>query len=171
MKMNESKKMPANKQALMDGRNYEVFNRDLTRKVFPRIISEFKAVRPRVQVGDIIPFYFTLLSYVDGKEFLSDGVTPNKSYGAAFPPQSDIQAITGIGTRRQKWLAEVLRQNGLLFRYEEKYENLRRYTFYYPSYCPIINDDGYVVNADTGEIYRQDVADLLHELDYVNRWS
>lgn len=170
--MNDTnKKFPANKQPLMDAGNYEVFNRDLMRKVFPRIISEIKAERPRIQVGDIIPFYFTLLAYVDGREFLEDGVTPNKSYGAAFPPQSDIQAITGIGTRRQKWLAEVLRQNGLLFRYEEKYVDMRRYTFYYPSYCTTINEEGYVVDDDTGEIYRQDVADILHELDYVNRWS
>lgn len=163
------KKYPADKQELMDVGNYETYNRDLIRKVFPRIIRELKARRPRTNFGDIVPFYFTLLSFIDGDQFRKDGSTLNKSYEAAFPSQETIKDITDIGTRRQTWLAEILRQNGLLFRYEKRYVNMRPYMYYYPSFCPIISDDGFVVNPVTGEKYTQDISLILAELDRINR--
>lgn len=163
------KKYPADKQALLDGGNYETYNRDIVRKVFPRIIRELKAERQRTNFGDIVPFYFTLLSFIDGDEFRKDGMSPNKSYEAAFPSQDTIQEITDIGTRRQTWLAEILRQNGLLRDYEKKYVNMRPYMYYYPSFCPHISDDGYVINAGTGEKYTQDIPSILAELDRINR--
>ena len=162
-------KLPADKQSLLAAENYEIFNRDLLRKVFPRILRELKEENKRVKAGDLIPFYFTLLSYIDGVEYLSDGVTPNASFGAAFPNQSTVHEITGIDTRRQTWLAEVLKQNGLLLDYEEKYINLRRYIFYYPSFCPNISDDGFVIDAETGEKITQDVPFLMAELKRINK--
>lgn len=166
-----SKEVFKSKQKLLDEGNYEIYNRELIRKVFPRIISDIKSVRPRAQVGDIMPFYFTILSYIDGVETLADGITSNKSYGASFPSQNEIRRVTGIDVRRQKWLAEVLRQNGLLDRYEERYIDMRRYTFYYPSFCPYITDDGYVIDADTGEVITPNIDDLIERLDYVSRWN
>ena len=162
-------KLPADKQSLLAAENYEIFNRDLLRKVFPRILRELKEENKRVKAGDLIPFYFTLLSYIDGVEYLSDGATPNASFGAAFPNQSTVHEITGIDTRRQTWLAEVLKQNGLLLDYEEKYINLRRYIFYYPSFCPDISDDGFVIDAETGEKITQDVPFLMTELKRINK--
>src|SRR5690625_2916627 len=162
-------KLPTDKQSLLAAENYEIFNRDLLRKVFPRILRELKEENKRVKAGDLIPFYFTLLSYIDGVEYLSDGATPNASFGAAFPNQSTVHEITGIDTRRQTWLAEVLKQNGLLLDYEEKYINLRRYIFYYPSFCPDISDDGFVIDAETGEKITQDVPFLMAELKRINK--
>lgn len=162
-------KLPADKQALLDSENYEIYNRDLMRKVFPRIIRELKAENKRVKAGDIIPFYFTLLSYIDGVKYLADGTTPNGSYGAAFPSQDTIQEITGIDPRRQTWLAEILRQNGLLRKYEKRYVNMRPYMFYYPSFCPNISDDGYVIDSETGEKYTQDIAFIMAELERINK--
>lgn len=167
--MNKRKNLPADKQALLDSENYEIYNRDLMRKVFPRIISEFKAKNPRAKVGDIIAFYFTILTYMDGVMFLADGKTPNRSYGAAFPTQDRITEITGINRKRQTWLAEVLRQNGIIRDIRRDYVNGRHYIYYYPSFCPIISEDGYIINAETGEKYTQDVDGLLAELDRINR--
>ena len=167
----EKKEYPADKQTLLDVGNYEVYNRDLIRKVFPRIISELKAERKRTNFGDIVPFYFTLLTFVDGNKYRKDGMTPNKSYEAAFPSQDTIKAITDIGTRRQTWLAEILKQNGLLRKYETRYIDRRPYIFYYPSYCPVISEDGYVIDTDTGEKIIPDIPHILTELDYLNRWK
>src|SRR5690625_2037455 len=114
----EGKKYPTDKQALLNDGNYEIYNREIVRKVFPRIIQELKEESRRTNFVDIILLYFTILSFVDGEEFRKDGTTPNKSYGAAFPSQETIQRITDIGTRRQTWLAEILRQNGVLRHYE-----------------------------------------------------
>ena len=161
--------MDNGKKALLDAGNYEIYNRDLFRKVFPRIISEFKAVNPRAQVNDIIPFYFALLSHIDGKKHLSDGITPNISYGSAFLSQSEINRLTGINRKRHSWLAEILRQNGVLLDVKERYVGGKNYIYYYPSFCPHVTEDGFVVNTDTGEIYTQDVDALLARLSEINK--
>src|SRR5690625_4001566 len=113
--------MDNGKKALMDAGNYEIYNRNLSRKVFPRIIGEFKADNPRAQVNDIIPLYFTLQSNINAKEHLSDGTTPNISYGSALLSQSEINRLSCINRKRHSSLAEILRQNCVLLDVKERY--------------------------------------------------
>lgn len=135
------------KQALMDAGNYEVFNRDVMRKVFPRIIADFKALRPKAKVGDIIPFYFALLAYTDGNATTADGLQSFR-FGAAFPTQDRIAEMTGINKKRHKLLTEILRENGLLLRVEDLYEGTRHYKWYFPSWTPKVTAEGYVVDEN-----------------------
>lgn len=167
--MGKQKGLSADKQTLRDAGNYEIYNRDITRKVFPRIISEFKAKSPRTSVGDIIPFYFAILSLVDSREYLADGKTPNMSYGAAFPSQDRLYEMTGINRKRHTWLATVLLQNGMLRDIRREFVSGRHYIYYYPSFCPYISEDGFVIDAETGEKYTQNVDELLAELERINK--
>ena len=152
-------KLPNDKGVLMAVGNYEVYNRDLMRKVFPRIIRDVKelpAVRSR-KVGDIIPFYFTLLSYIDGNECRTDG-SHNERFGACFLSREAIAEHTGIDDKRQPFLCAILEENGLL-QTQTHYEGTKRYKWYFPSFCPRITDDGYVVNSD-GERVMPDYSRL-----------
>lgn len=58
----DRKPLPGNKVQLLEAENYEVFNRDLMRKVFPRIIAEHNSINDhkqrRKQIRDIIALYF-----------------------------------------------------------------------------------------------------------------
>lgn len=74
-KINEpKKKLPNNKQELLSHDNYEMYNLDLLRKVFPRIIDDYNSsvgrTQRKFQIRDVIALYFYLLSYVDGTYIL-----------------------------------------------------------------------------------------------------
>lgn len=141
-------KLPSDKQSLLSATNYEVFNRDLMRKVFPRIIRDFKETDGKKgrKIGDIIPFYYALLSYIDGNEYRADG-TKNERYGACFLSREAIAEHTGVDDKRQPYLCAVLELNGLI-RTQTHYEGTKRYKWYFPSFCPRISDDGYVVDEE-----------------------
>ncbi|KMJ58096.1 hypothetical protein AB685_14925 [Bacillus sp. LL01] len=141
-----TKVVPNDKQALLDGKNYEMYNLDLMRKVFPRIIAEHDTAHNRVQrkpqIRDVIALYFYLLSYVDGKHTREDG-TKSDRFGASFPSHEKISADLGIAAKRIKPLVDVLEANGLV-RTKLKWNG----KWYYVSFCPRITDEGYLVNAD-----------------------
>ena len=150
------------KQALLSAGNYEIYNRDVVRKVFPRIIAEVKVVRPKAKIGDIIPFYFVLLSYIDGQKLRKDG-TPNPRYGACFLSQDEIAKLSGINKKRHPMLVEVLRRNGLLDRVEETWEGTLRRIYYYPSFCPCVSEDGFVISRDDEKVVPE-YTDLMAKL-------
>ena len=147
--------LPGNKQELLDRGNYEIYNHELMRKVFPRIIAEHDAAQGRrqrkPQIRDIIALYFYLLSYVSGVEKWEDG-RKNDRFGAAFPAVITIADDLGIAEKRVKHLTEILESNGLLRR-----KRIMDGMLYYMNYCPMITDDGYIVNED-GEKVVPDVA-------------
>jgi hypothetical protein len=138
---------PNDKQALLDAENYEIFNRDLMRKVFPRIIAEVRAQKPRAKVGDVIPFYFALLAYIDGNERRASGEA-NGRFGYSFPSQARLYEMTGIDRKRHAMLTDLLRENGLITDMHRTYEGMRHYIWYRPAFCANISDDGYVINAN-----------------------
>lgn len=143
-----TKPLPNDKRQLLKGKNYEMYNLDLLRKVFPRIIAEHDAAfgrkQNKPQIRDIIALYFYLLSYVDGTHTRADG-TPNERFGASFPAVATIAGDLGIAEKRVKPLVDILEANGLL-RQKQVFNGKR----YYVSFCPRISDDGYIVN-DYGE--------------------
>jgi hypothetical protein len=138
--------LPSDKRELMEEENYEIFNRDLMRKVFPRIIAEhdaqFGRKQRKPQIRDIVTLYFYLLSYVSGVHTLENG-EPNPKFGAAFPAVKKIARETGIAEKRVKHLAGILEANGLL-RQKQIWDG----KLYFMSFCPRISDDGYVVNEN-----------------------
>ena len=141
-----TKIVPNDKQALLDGKNYEMYNLDLMRKVFPRIISEhdtaFNRVQRKPQIRDIIALYFYLLSYVDGKHTREDG-TRSERFGASFPSNEKISDDLGIAIKRIKPLVDILEANGLV-----RTKLTWNGKWYYVSFCPRISEDGYLVTAD-----------------------
>lgn len=153
---------PADKQELLDVGNYETFNRDLMRKVFPRIISDIKSYKPRAKAGDVIPLYFILLTNMNGQPLLENGGN-NPKYEACFLSQKDISAMTGIGINKIPIYADVLARNGLLFEIKDVWEGTNRYLFYYPSFCPRVTADGYIVD-NNGEICIPEYEDISHKL-------
>ena len=144
--MIEAKVLPSDKKELLDMENYEVYNRDLLRKVFPRIIAEhdsqFDRKQRKPQIRDIIALYYYLLSYVSGVHTLENG-SPNPKFGAAFPAVKTISADLGIAEKRIRHLADILEANGLL-----RQKPIWDGKLYFMSYCPRISDDGYIVNGD-----------------------
>lgn len=146
------------KQALLDAGNYEVYPRDVIRKVFPRIIAEVKSEKPKSKIGDIIPLYFVLMTYIDGQEYRKDG-SLNKRYGACFLSQDEISRLSGINKKRHPILAEVLRRNGVLLDVVETWEGTNRRIYYYPSFCPRVSEDGYVID-ENGEKVVAEYGDL-----------
>ena len=147
--------LPNDKQQLMDRGGYEVHNRDVTRKVFPRIYREYKelyAGKKMPQCRDLSVLYFYLLDYVDGREFHADGLTPNDRFGASYPSKQQITEDTGITEKRIKPLTEVLRTNGLITDIQDVWEGTNRYKRYYLSFCPQVSEDGFLVNADGEKI-------------------
>lgn len=148
--MEETKILPGNKKELLVLENYEIYNRELLRKVFPRIIAEHDALFSRKQrkpqIRDIIALYFYLLSYVSGVYLLENG-SPNPKFGAAFPAVKTIAEDLGIAEKRIKHLADILETNGLL-RQKQIWDG----KLYFMSFCPRISDDGYIVNDDGEKI-------------------
>jgi hypothetical protein len=154
------KPLPNDKRDLLNATNYEMFNLDLMRKVFPRIIREFDEIHGRnqrkPQIRDIIALYFYLLSYVDGEHTGQDG-KPSERFGASFPSKTKICEDLGIAESRIKQLVEILETNGLILETRDKWEGTRRYKWYFVSFCPRVSDDGFIVN-ENGEKIRPDYS-------------
>lgn len=148
--MDEKKVLPNDKAALLNANNYEMYNLDLLRKVFPRIIAEhdaqFQRKQRKPQIRDVITLYFYLLSYVDGKHTRSDGSKSDR-FGASFPSIDKISTDLGIAVKRIKPLADILEANGLI-----RQRIVWNGKWYYPSFCPRVSDDGYLVNEDGEKI-------------------
>ncbi|WP_077624962.1 hypothetical protein [Sediminibacillus massiliensis] len=153
------KPQPNDKGQLLDQEGYEMFNRELIRKVFPRIIAEIRKEKPKTKIGDIIPFYFALLSYIDGNRFRKDG-TENERFGYAFPTQEMLAKMTGIDRKRHKELTDILKVNGILSDVRVHYEGTHRFLWYKPSFCPRITDDGFLVN-ENGEKIIPDYSEII----------
>lgn len=149
------KQLPNDKRQLLDANNYEMYNLDLMRKVFPRIIAEhdsvFQRKQRKPQIRDIITMYFYLLSYVDGTHTRADG-TANERFGASFPSIAKISSELGIAEKRIKPLVDILEANGLL-----RQKQVWNGKWYFVSFCPRISDDGFIVNRD-GEKVQPDSA-------------
>ncbi|MGP6151343.1 hypothetical protein ACTUJ1_18905 [Priestia flexa] len=137
-----------------------MYNLDLLRKVFPRIIGEYDSLYPRnqrkPQYRDIIALYFYLLSYVDGRHTWENG-DKSVRFGVSFPSKERISEDLGIAEARIKPLVAVLLTNGLLLSAEDHWTGTKRSKWYRVSFCPHITDDGYIVNDD-GEIVMPDLS-------------
>jgi len=144
--------LPNDKRMLLDSPDgFEIYNRELVRKVFPRIINEtydvvYAGQRRKPEIRDIVAFYFTLQSYVDGKAQRSDG-SVNDRFGACFMSYDTITETLRIDRSRIRLISNILETNGII-RTVSHYEGTRRYKWYFPSYCPRITDDGYIVDED-----------------------
>lgn len=145
------KALPNDKRQLLESHNYEMYNLDLMRKVFPRIINEINSLvgrsQRKFQSRDLIAFYFYLLSYVDGNYERKNGDF-NERFGAAFPSYDKITSDLSIDHRRIRPLTDILVCNGLLLSTRDNWEGTRRSKWYFPSYCPRVTDDGYIVDED-----------------------
>lgn len=150
-----TKPLPNDKRQLLEGKNYEMYNLALVRKVFPRIIAESDSVSQRKQrkpqIRDVIALYFYLLSYVDGTHTRADG-SQNERLGASFPSIVKISSDLGIAEKRIKPLADILEANGLI-----RQKQVWNGKWYFVSFCPRISDDGYIVNEE-GEKVQPDLG-------------
>ncbi|MEI3596743.1 MULTISPECIES: hypothetical protein [unclassified Oceanobacillus] len=155
------REQPNDKKELLEAEGYELFNRELMRKVFPRIISDIKKHKKSAKAGDIIPFYFALLSYIDGNKQRADG-SENERYGYSFPSQIRLQEMTGINVKRHKLLTDILHANGILSEVKDYYEGTKRYKWYKPSFFPRISDDGYLVD-ENGQKIIPNYSEILSE--------
>jgi hypothetical protein len=155
------KPLPNDKRELLDGPGgYETYNRELIRRVFPRIINEaydevFASSRRKPEIRDIVALYFLLQSYIDGNHMRADG-THNDRFGACFLSYEAIMSALRIDRPRVKLLADILDTNGII-RTTSHYEGTRRFKWYFPSYCPRITEDGYIVDED-GVIIQPDLS-------------
>lgn len=153
--------LPNDKRDLLDNpAGYETYNRELMRKVFPRIIAEaydvvYAGSRRKPEIRDIVAFYFLLQSYIDGNYQRADG-TQNDRFGACFLSYEAIMSALRIDRPRVKLLADILDTNGII-RTASRYEGTRRFKWYFPSYCPRITDDGFIVDED-GVVIRPDFS-------------
>lgn len=148
----QRKPLPNDKAVLLDNvEGFEVYNRELMRKVFPRIINEaydvaFADMKRKPEIRDVIAFYFLLQSYIDGNHTREDG-SKNDRFGASFIRYETIIEKLRIDRNRIGLLANILETNGII-RTASHYEGTRRFKWYFPSYCPRITDDGYIVDED-----------------------
>jgi len=144
------KVFPNDKQALLDSEGYEIYNRELMRKVFPRIIKEalepYKGKKRKPEIRDVATFYFLLQSYIDGNDTRADGKN-NDRFGACFIDYETIMEKLAIDRHRIKWLADILEANGII-RAVTKWDNGKKFKWYFPSFCPRISDDGYIIDED-----------------------
>lgn len=148
--MEQAKILPNDKAQLLVTKNYEMYNLDLMRKVFPRIFmehdSQFDRKQLKPQIRDIVALYFYLLSYVDGTHTRKDG-TKSERFGASFPSIAKISGELGIAEKRIKPLVDILEANGLI-----RQKQVWNGKWYFVSFCPGISDGGYIVNADGEEV-------------------
>ncbi|WLD91764.1 hypothetical protein [Alkalihalobacillus sp. AL-G] len=146
----ENKTLPNDKKTLLDTGGYEMHNRALSRKVFPRIIRESNEVnsdkRNKPQIRDVVAFYYLLLDHVSGEHTHKDG-NPNDRFGACWLSYSSITELLQINRGRVKSLADILEANGLITR-EKVARDMRQTVLYYPSYASRVSEDGYIVNED-----------------------
>lgn len=151
----EQKVLPNDKKCLLDATNYEMYNLDLMRKVFPRIIKEYETVhgkkQRKPQIRDIITMYFYLLSYVNGN-YLRDNGKINSRFGMSFPSVEKITTDLKIDHRRVKPLVDILETNGLIIETKVVLEGMRRSKLYRVSFCPSISEDGYLVDENGQKI-------------------
>ncbi|MFF2890759.1 hypothetical protein [Paenibacillus sp. NPDC057967] len=152
--------LPNDKQALLAVENYDIYNRELVRRVFPRIINEtcdvvYAGQKRKPEIRDIIAFYFTLQSYIDGNPHRADG-SVNDRFGACFISYEMLMSTLRIDRPRIKLLSDILETNGII-RTTSRYEGTRRFKWYFPSYCPRITDDGYIVDEE-GERIMPDLS-------------
>ena len=152
----QRKPMPNDKAALLDNpQGFEVYNRELMRKVFPRLINEaydvaYAEYKRKPEIRDVVAFYFLLLSFIDGNYSRSDGNIIDR-FGACFLNYETIQQRLRIEKHRINLLAAILETNGII-RTTGHYEGTKRFKWYFPSFCPHITDDGYIVNEDGEKI-------------------
>lgn len=151
---------PNDKSTLMDRGGYEIYNRELIRKVFPRLISEaldvaYASYKRKPEIRDVVAFYFLLQSYIDGNSLRADG-TANDRFGACFLKYDTIYDHLRIDRHRIGLLAAILETNGII-RTTGHYEGTKRFKWYFPSFCPQITDEGYIVN-EFGEVVRPDFS-------------
>ncbi|OYD08530.1 hypothetical protein [Paludifilum halophilum] len=151
----QRKALPNDKGILMDSPGYEIYNRELIRKVFPRIITEaydvvYKDMKRKPEIRDIVYFYFLLQSYIDGNETRKDGAN-NDRFGACFLSYDAITRAMRIDRNRIKLLADILETNGII-RVVDRWEGTKRFRWYFPSFCPRITEDGYLVDEDGEKI-------------------
>lgn len=155
------KQLPNDKAILLDSeQGFEIYNRELMRKVFPRLINEafdvaFAEYKRKPEIRDVVAFYFLLQSYIDGNYLRADG-SKNDRFGACFLNYETIQAHLRIDRNRINLLASILETNGII-RTAGHYEGTKRFKWYFPSFCPRITDDGYIVN-EFGEKVTPDFA-------------
>ena len=160
----ERKELPNDKETLLDSPGgFEIYNRELMRKVFPRIINEaydivYAEKSRKPEIRDIVAFYFLLQSYIDGKARKADE-TVNDRFGACFLSYDSIQKHLRLDRNRINLLAGILETNGVI-RTAGHYEGIKRFKWYFPSYCPRITDDGFIVN-EFGEIVTPDLSVYL----------
>jgi hypothetical protein len=155
-----NKLQPNDKQTLLDQGGYEMYNRELLRKVFPRIINEaydeiYADKKRKPEIRDIVYFYFILQSYIDGNQMRADG-TVNDRFGACFLGYDEIMKKLRIERNRVKFLANILETNGII-RVADQWRGTQRFKWYFPSYCPRITDDGYLIDED-GERIKPDFS-------------
>jgi hypothetical protein len=153
--MTEHKPQPNDKQTLLDAGGYEMYNRELLRNVFPRIINEaydeaYAEKKRKPEIRDIVYFYFLLQSYIDGNETRADG-TKNDRFGACFLGYDEIMRKMRIDRNRVRFLAKILETNGII-RAVDQWKGTRRFKWYFPSYCPLVTSDGYLVDEDGAKI-------------------
>lgn len=155
----QRKHLPNDKTILLDSKDgFEVYNRELMRKVFPRIINEaydvaYADYKRKPEIRDIVAFYFLLQSYIDGNYLRKDG-TKNDRFGACFLNYETIQEHLRLDRNRIVLLAAILETNGII-RTTGHYEGTKRFKWYFPSFCPHVTDDGYIVN-EFGEVVTPD---------------
>lgn len=155
------KPQPNDKAILLDsGVGYEIYNRELMRKVFPRIINEaydvaYADYKRKPEIRDVVAFYFLLQSYIDGKQQKPDG-TDSDRFGACFLNYESIQAHLRVDRNRINLLASILETNGII-RTTGHYEGTKRFKWYFPSFCPRVTADGYIVD-EFGEIITPDFS-------------
>jgi hypothetical protein len=155
----QRKPLPNDKSILLDNeKGFEVYNRELMRKVFPRIINEafdvaYADYKRKPEIRDVVAFYFLLQSYIDGNYKRADG-TLNDRFGACFLNYETIQHHLRVDRSRINLLAAILETNGVI-RTTGHYEGTKRFKWYFPSFCPRITDEGYIVN-EFGEIVTPD---------------
>lgn len=152
------KPQPNDKALLFEAEGYEIYNRELMRKVFPRIINEAYDViyadrKRKPEIRDVVAFYFLLQSYIDGNKYRADG-TVNDRFGACFLNYETIQAHLRVDRSRIRLLADILETNGVI-RTTGHYEGTKRFKWYFPSFCPRITDAGYIVD-EFGETIEPD---------------
>jgi hypothetical protein len=153
------KPTPNDKAILLDNeQGFEIYNRELMRKVFPRVINEaldvaYAEYKRKPEIRDVVAFYFLLQSYIDGNYKRQDG-TLNDRFGACFLNYETIQAHLRVDRNRINLLAAILETNGII-RTAGHYEGTKRFKWYFPSFCPHVTDDGYIVN-EFGEVVKPD---------------
>jgi hypothetical protein len=157
---NEKPKPNDKSQLLSNPNGYEIYNRELIRKVFPRIINEaydsvYAEMKRKPEIRDIVALYFLLQSYIDGNYRRADG-TLNDRFGACFLDYDTIMSMLRLDRNRIKLLADILATNGII-RTVDHYEGTKRFKWYFPSYCPKITSDGYIVD-EFGEIVTPDFS-------------